>query len=723
MECLRALWGDPDFAEHLIFEPERHYADENETTRMYHEMHTGKWWWKTQVSDWQDSFIHDSYSHFILLIQKKVERESGRKNCTVIPVIISSDQTQLTQFRNKNAYPVYLTIGNLPKHIRRKPSRQGQVLLGYLPTSKLPHIKNQASRRRARANLFHACMRHILAPLEQAGQDGVIMVSGDGLTRLCFPILAVYVGDYPEQVLVTLVKTGKCAVCDVPRNRIGDLRSTGRARDIRPIHAALNQIARGPAKFARACLAAGIKPIQKPFWKDLPFVNIYDSITPDILHQMYQGVLKHVINWIRSACGDAEIDARCRRLPASHHIRLFMKGITSLTRVTGTEHDQICRFLLALILDLRLPDGISNTRLIRAVRALLDFVYLARYPVQTSETLDNLDTALEAFHANKSIFVDLGIREDFNIPKLHFMGHYRHFFERYGSGDNFNTEYTERLHIDMAKHAYSASNRKDEYPQMTAWLDRREKIMQHAKYIRRRIAASNPSHVSIKLPITSLIPRRSLKMSKHPTLKAVSVNDIQEKYGAIHFLGALARFIIQYQHPDYTKNQIETAASSFHLPITKVSVFHRIKYVSHDVYSMDPLAEQVVDSIHVEPGQYDRYGNLIPGRFDTAIINFNNGGEVGVQGKPSILYARFIDAHWSLYQDTVWVAFDVFSHSRQRQLSGWDGNVTNSLMNTSHMLNGLFRFPVRVSIQTANFTVLALWRYEASARPVSFLSP
>lgn len=57
MECLRALWGDPDFAEHLVFQPERHYADDDELTRMYHEMNTGKWWWKTQVSRLQFNLI------------------------------------------------------------------------------------------------------------------------------------------------------------------------------------------------------------------------------------------------------------------------------------------------------------------------------------------------------------------------------------------------------------------------------------------------------------------------------------------------------------------------------------------------------------------------------------------------------------------------------------------------------------------------------------------
>jgi len=50
IECIRALWGDPDFADDLIVEPERLYADDDMVNRIYHEMNTGKWWWETQVS-------------------------------------------------------------------------------------------------------------------------------------------------------------------------------------------------------------------------------------------------------------------------------------------------------------------------------------------------------------------------------------------------------------------------------------------------------------------------------------------------------------------------------------------------------------------------------------------------------------------------------------------------------------------------------------------------
>lgn len=141
---------------------------------------------------------------------------------TIIPLIISSDKTQLTTFRNKSAYPVYLTLGNIPKHIRRKPLRQAQILVAYLPTGKLDHITNQASKRQSTVNVSHSCMSFITEGLRDAGRNGLELVSSDGAVRRCFPIFATYVGDYPEQVLVTLVKSGTCPVCNEPRVGMGD---------------------------------------------------------------------------------------------------------------------------------------------------------------------------------------------------------------------------------------------------------------------------------------------------------------------------------------------------------------------------------------------------------------------------------------------------------------------------------------------------------------------
>ena len=49
IQCVRALFGDPEFAGILVFTPERHYTDADHTTRVYFDMHTGRWWWETQV--------------------------------------------------------------------------------------------------------------------------------------------------------------------------------------------------------------------------------------------------------------------------------------------------------------------------------------------------------------------------------------------------------------------------------------------------------------------------------------------------------------------------------------------------------------------------------------------------------------------------------------------------------------------------------------------------
>ncbi|KAG1837532.1 hypothetical protein C8R48DRAFT_622793, partial [Suillus tomentosus] len=95
IECVKALYGDPDFANFSVFALEHHYADKEQTVWLYYDMHTGKWWWDTQ---------------------KKLDQH--KPGATIILIIISSDKTQVTMFHNKTAYLVYLTIGNIPKDIR-----------------------------------------------------------------------------------------------------------------------------------------------------------------------------------------------------------------------------------------------------------------------------------------------------------------------------------------------------------------------------------------------------------------------------------------------------------------------------------------------------------------------------------------------------------------------------------------------------------------------------
>ncbi|KAI0765845.1 hypothetical protein BD413DRAFT_637000 [Trametes elegans] len=585
MDCLVALYSNAEHVQYLCFTPERHYADDNQVIRLYHDLHTGKWWWS---------------------VQKQLEEV--KEGATVMPVIISSDKTQVTLFRNKTAYPVYVTIGNLPKSIRQKPGRQGQILLAYLPTSRLDHISNQAQRRRILANMFHACMKTLLKPLESAGVDGVVMTSGDGVSRRCHPILAAYVGDYPEQCLVTCAYNGDCPICQTKHFNLEQFPIQYPLRDFKASLNAVKSV--GTDNFARACEHVNIKPVQHPFWEDLPYVNIFQSITVDVLHQLYQGMFKHLVSWLKEACSTAEIDARVARLPPNHSIRIFYKGISNLARISGAEHRQISRFLLGVIVDMDLPGGRETTsRLVRATRALLDFIYLAQYPIHSTETLSAMDTALCTFHEHRDLF---------------------------GTTDNYSTETSERLHIDFTKDAYRATNHKDEYPQMTRWLERREKIIEHRNYVLWRLqqvsVGPQPllAHRMIRWHPPNLDAPLDIKMTHHPTRK-VPLDDILSplQYGAKFFIPALARFQVQWLHPEYSARRTEYHAEDFTVPFDRLPVFHRIKFWNEAVYG-----KETIDSVHVHPRSTDPDGDVVlPARFDTALVRVrNNSGAPRMDG-------------------------------------------------------------------------------------------
>ena len=546
-----------------------------------------------------------------------------------MPVIVSSDETRLTVFRGKTAYPVYLTIGNIPKAIRRKPSCRAQVLIGYIPTTDLGKMTNKTARCHALENLFHACMENVLAPIAACGELGVAMISADGIWRRCHPILAAFVGDYPEQALVTCTYNGRCSKCQVPHDQLGEYRSFSPRVQSNAIN--IYRLANNTPMFWKACREASLKPVSHPFWASHQFTDIFLSITPDILHQLLQGVMKHLVRWLSSPTvfGSADINARCRCLPPNHSITHFETGITTLSHLSGKDHKNICRVLLGLIIGLPLPGGQASSHVVRAVRALLDFLYLSQLPSHTTDTLRRLQDSLALFHDNKAVFVDLGTRRHFNFPKLHSLLHYVSSIMLFGTTDNYNTEQTERLHIDFAKDAYRATNRKDEYKQMTVWLERREKVQQHVASIRRQQHEQARAGAAIPQAIgPPQVHHSYLKMAKHPTINSVSFDDLDKMYGADHFQDALANFIAHINYPGASGPALRKHAGNTRIPFRAVPVFYRIKFTAHN-----HAKSEVVDAVHVQPERLNSRGQIKRPRFDTVLIRNGQGGMDGSNGK------------------------------------------------------------------------------------------
>ncbi|KZV90711.1 hypothetical protein EXIGLDRAFT_575973, partial [Exidia glandulosa HHB12029] len=458
LEVVADLLSDPTFADHLSFVPCKNYADSERTNRLYTEINTGDWAYETQV-------------RYIMLLPD---------GATLISVILSSDKTELTSFTGKRScYPVYLTIGNISKHVRRQPSLRAQRLLAYLPTGNVDEtVMSEAKARRLRRDLFHHCMREVCCSLFEPAEKGVLLADSHGVVRGCHPILAAYVADYPEQCLVTCVRYGEaCPRCDVLKAHF-DQDLCGELRSQDDTLATITYAARLPAREKAAVLdAAGLNGVPNPFWADWPHANIHAAITSDVLHQLIQGVGKHAVQWLIGLANARELDARIQRLPFAHGLRHFKKGISKLANIQGSEHKAIYAQLLGCV------HGLVPDDAVRAVNALLDFIYMAQHECHSDTTLQQLTETLTEFHRLKGVFQQPGIRDDFRLPKLHMMQHYVESIRLFGTTDNYNTEATERLHIDLAKHAFRASNKRNFAAQMCRWLERREAVFWFATYL------------------------------------------------------------------------------------------------------------------------------------------------------------------------------------------------------------------------------------------------
>ena len=206
------------------------------------------------------------------------------------------------QVERRNTVVGFLT----PKAICSKPNQHAQMLMGYIPTTWLKSIKNKAAQQQALANLFHSCMHKVFSPIETYGETSIAMATGNGIWYHCHPILATFIGDYPEQTLVMCTLNGRCLKCLVLRDEIG---SNTRFPSCN-FTAAVNAFSLSdgdPTAFHAACRNASLKPTYHLFWEQLPFSNIFLLILPDILHQLHQGILKHVprLNLTRLTCAAA----------------------------------------------------------------------------------------------------------------------------------------------------------------------------------------------------------------------------------------------------------------------------------------------------------------------------------------------------------------------------------------------------------------------------------
>ncbi|KAJ6545943.1 hypothetical protein B0H10DRAFT_2243842 [Mycena sp. CBHHK59/15] len=415
-KVLQQQLANPDFKSEMDFAPKQVFIDGN---RQYEDFMSGNWAWRQA-----DIIVEDPATH----------------GSTFVPIILGSDKTTVSVATGQNEYyPLYMSNGLVFNGVRRA-HRNAVTLIGFLTIPKRLHRISDVPR-----NLFHGSLRHILQSLKPGMTVPEVTLFADGHYRRVIYGLGPYIADYPEQVLLACVVQGWCARCTASRE---DLDGPGGRRT--QVHTeTLFKV------FDHGTMWDQYGVIQDvlPFTWDFPRADIYELLSPDLLHQVIKGTFKdHLVAWVgeyleaehgksKAKKIMADIDQRIAAVPPFPGLRRFPEG-RGFKQWTGDDSKALMKVYLPAI------EGHVPAQMLRAFSAFLDFCYLVRRNVVDEATLVAIDGALARYHRERVIFAESGVAPDgFCLPRQHSLTHYRYLIQEFGAPNGLCSSITESKHI------------------------------------------------------------------------------------------------------------------------------------------------------------------------------------------------------------------------------------------------------------------------------------
>ncbi|PPQ93557.1 hypothetical protein CVT25_005582, partial [Psilocybe cyanescens] len=398
VECMQALVSSPLLQDHMQYKPFRLYDSATKVMRVYTEWLSGDaahymqdhmqykpfrlYDSATKVmrvyTEWLSGdaahymqICNDKFYHY-LDVSPRASQEKIPEGGTLIGAIISSDKTHISaQTGNRAAHPLLLSCANINMNVRNKASGHLFVLLALLPIP-IYHHKKSVIRGMLENRLFHECLDIVLGPLKKVAEIGMMFADPLGNLRRCYTPIAAYIVDTPESALIAGVGALTSSVTMAMYKNFGDdFRHPPRTGA-----STLKSIAALEAKYDPWELEKfkemsfelyHLNGVNRPFWLDWPLSDPSIFLTPEPLHHWHKQFWDHDVKWCINAVGAAELDFRFSVLQPRTGYRHFKEGISALKQVTGREHRNIERYVVALI-----AEAVSDD-FVYAVRSLMDF--------------------------------------------------------------------------------------------------------------------------------------------------------------------------------------------------------------------------------------------------------------------------------------------------------------------------------------------------------------
>ncbi|KAI8137534.1 hypothetical protein BJV82DRAFT_634701 [Fennellomyces sp. T-0311] len=444
VDLCQHLFSHPAFSKEMILSARQWNRG---GTRVYGDVDSGTWW-----EDLQNQ-LPDHY--------------------VVLSIILASDQTVVSgNFRHK-AWPVYLTLGNIPASTREKLKNNARRVLAFLPCIDWngPTATAPSWFVAAKHAVIHHCLKKILAYFKS--EDGSVpayeLKGPEGLMYRCVPALACYMADLPEQRLLSIVRSGTstytCPRCLVPTCLFhapydwpGDGDNASSIQRTETYMKSIYEIAKSyqlqgeKQKMAKVLKDNSTHMVKNAFW-DMPLFDIYKALSVDDLHQL-GGIYKHLVQCIErmllSQNGGSlvikQINQRASFLSPFPGLHAFKSGymISFLKNPTFSELKSHMAIFLSCVHDL-IP-----LQMAIAIRHFIDFFQQAVAKEHSERTLAEMDQSLLLFSRYNAIFEQWS-PSNLQFPKLHALWKYSSDIRKYGVIGNYSTNHSERQHRTDAK--------------------------------------------------------------------------------------------------------------------------------------------------------------------------------------------------------------------------------------------------------------------------------
>ncbi|EGN97231.1 hypothetical protein SERLA73DRAFT_74942 [Serpula lacrymans var. lacrymans S7.3] len=548
------------------------------------------------------------------------KRDQLPQGSTIVGIVGASDKTTVTRGTGGiDMHPTFLTLANIASDVHMKATSHSWLCTAFLPVPTFLDCRTEYQSVLS-DRVWHTCMDIIMKNLKASAATGVWMSDPNGIARRAYTPLVAWVADLPEQQMIACTTKNLSPISHARLNEFGDNHPHRPRLGIDTL-LAINSIQFDTWDFANYLPDAkvkGLSGVHQPFWRDWSLADPNKFLVPELLHTCHKFFFDHVLLWCKEAIGKDELDARYRSLHSRVGFKHFGSGISHVKQMTGREHREIQRTIVAT------AAGAVAPKFLRAVRALVDFIYQAQSPIHTPSSITAMVTSLSEFHDHKQAILDAEARrgasstiDHFNIPKLELLQHFARAIRNMGAIMQFTADVTERLLITHCKHPFSGTNGRLFFEiQCVRILDRLEKarmfhlyaVLRHRKaslinYLvaeessllaevdpesswlshtlpeEKRVFSIRPMRNHFLKGIRSVDAKTAFHLTKEPDMKSVSIKDAAEHFALDDLPGALAYYARGLRPGDGF-----SGPDDYNLPFTHIRVWYKCKIQLHSMF-------------------------------------------------------------------------------------------------------------------------------------------